>query len=91
MRYSLTYVAGPARRLFKQDTVYDDREIVRLARREHLTVQRPNGDRRRIRGSGRLQVHDQHRIVAKFERYEQPVIKESVKPEQIALIRGKLI
>jgi len=89
MRYTLISVSGPARRIFKEDIAYDDREITRLARREGLYVTRPNGNQR-IRGSSRLLVWSGDRIVARFERQgsrEQPVEK----PTPVATIRGRLI
>jgi len=89
VRYTLKSVAGPARRLFKDDVAYDDREIVRLARREGLYVTRPNGSQR-IRGSSRLQVWHGNRIVARFERQTLPEAKVE-NPTPVATIRGRLI
>lgn len=89
MRYTLTSVSGPARRVFKEEIAYDDREIARLTRKEGLYVTRPNGSQR-IRGSSRLLVWSGDRIVARFERQgtrEQPVEK----PKPVATIRGRLV
>ncbi len=89
MRYTLTNVSGKARRAFKLEVVYDDREITRLAKRDGLKVTRPNGDTR-IRGSSRLQVWDGKHIVARFEKQ---VIDEKrvIKPVPVAVVRGRLI
>ena len=89
MRYTLTAVSGPARRVFRNNAAYDDREIVRFARREGLTVTRPNGSTS-IRGSSRLFVLKGVRIVARFER-QAVVDAPAVKPVQVASIRGRLI
>ena len=89
MRYTLITATGPARRLFKDDTAYDDREITRLSRREGLYVTRPNGSQR-IRGSSRLQVWSGNRVVARFEKQNLPESRAD-KPVQVAVIRGQLI
>lgn len=67
MRYELVTVSGTARRIFKEGTAYDDREIVRLADKSGMKAERPNGSSR-IRGSSRINVNDSGRIVARFER-----------------------
>lgn len=89
MRYTLTPDDGKDRKPFKSGTAYDDREIVRLARREGFYVTRPNGSQR-IRGSGRLQVWKGDKIVARFERLNLPESRAE-KPTQVAVIRGRLL
>lgn len=83
-------VSGIARRLFKSDQAYDDREIVRLAKGEGLKVARPNGDTQRIRGSSRLNVWiTGAKIVAKFERIS--TVEAAQIPVPVATIKGRLI
>lgn len=88
MRYTLTPDDGKDKKPFKSGMAYDDREIVRLARRVGFYVTRPNGSQR-IRGSGRLLVWNGDRIVARFVRQE---LRESKsRPEPVGTIRGRLI
>jgi hypothetical protein len=89
MRYTLTSVSGPARRLFKGDEAYDDRAIVTKARNAGLYVTRPNGSQR-IRGSGRLQVWAGDRIVAKFERQVHED-ERATAPVAVGAIKGTTI
>ena len=88
MRYTLTSVSGHARRVFKENVTYDDRDIVAKVRREGLYVTRPNGSQR-IRGSGRLLVWSGDRIVDRFERH---TIREerSIQPEPVGTIQGRI-
>jgi len=89
MRFTLTAIAKPARRLFRQDTDYDERQIVDRAGAEGFRVTRPNGDKR-IRGSRRLVVWNGRRGVAWFEKLETKV-EEKVRPQPISLLRGRLL
>lgn len=89
MRYTLTSVSGPARRIFKEEVAYDDREITRLAAKVGLYVTRPNGSIN-IRGSSRLIVWKLNRRVARFQRHTAPESRAEA-PEKVATIRGQLI
>ena len=55
---------------FVEQRIYDDRQIVYLAKRKGLRVIRPNGDTR-YRGSRRLDVLDPiaRRVIWSFEAY----------------------
>lgn len=89
MRYLLKEISGAARRLFKHDMAYDDRQITAMARKHNLLVTRPNRSTR-IRGSARLFVWDNRRIVAKFERQEAQT-ESSVKPIPVGAMKGRLL
>ena len=86
MRYTLTSVSGPARRVFKEGVTYDDRGIVRVAAKEGFRVTRPNRSER-VRGSSRLVVWRLDRIVARFERATMEESRTQA-PTPVATIRG---
>lgn len=89
MRYAVEKVSGSARRIFKDGTVYDDRQIVTRAGRVGFTVTRPNRSRH-IRGSSRLVVWDGSDQVARFVRYDDPGVQSGV-PTPVGTIRGRLL
>ena len=88
MRYTLTLVSGPARRIFKEEVAYDDREITRLAKKGGLYVTRPNGSSN-IRGSSRLIVWKLNRRVARFQR-QGALETQPESPIKVATIRGQI-
>lgn len=79
---------GKDRKPFKSGTVYNDREIVQLARRAGFYVTRPNGSQR-IRGSCRLIVWDGNRVVCRFAR--QDLSDSNARPVMVGSIAGKLV